>query len=68
MENFVLQVYRKLRLLLLIVLTFVAHASVALAGIMEPEPGVVPEPTSALIWLGLTAVIAAATGRRSRRQ
>jgi hypothetical protein len=53
-------------MLLLVVIAVLGLAADSFAGI-DPEPGVVPEPTSVLIWLGLIGVVSAVTGRRGRR-
>jgi hypothetical protein len=64
MEDFVLRFFDSLRMLLLVAIAVLGLTSLAFAGLIEA----VPEPTSALIWLGLMGVISAATGRRGRRE
>jgi hypothetical protein len=70
MEDAVLRFARSFRILFLVVIAILGLATLASAGIIDPEPdpGVVPEPTSVLIWLGLMGVVSAATGRRGRRE
>jgi hypothetical protein len=63
--DFALKVFAKIRLWFLVALATAAQSSVAFA---VNDPGVVPEPTSALIWLGLIGVISAASGRLSRQR
>jgi hypothetical protein len=67
MEDFVLRFSSSFRMLLLVVIAVLGLATLAFAGITEEEPGVVPEPTSVLIWIGLIGVVSAVTGRRGRR-
>jgi hypothetical protein len=71
MEDFALRFSSSLRMLLLVVIAVLGLATLASAGITDPpdpDPGVVPEPTSVLIWLGLMGVVSAVTGRRGRRE
>jgi hypothetical protein len=63
-EDFVLRFSSSLRMLLLVVIAVLGLVTSVFAGI---DPGVVPEPTSVLIWLGLIGVVSAVTGRRGRR-
>jgi hypothetical protein len=56
-------------MLLLVAIAVFGVTTLAAAGVAtEPDPGVVPEPTSALIWLGLMGVVSAVSGRRGRRE
>jgi hypothetical protein len=67
-EDFALRFSSSLRMLLLVVIAVFGLVTLASAGITDPDPGVVPEPTSVLIWLGLMGVVSAVTGRRGRRE
>jgi hypothetical protein len=71
MEDVVLRFSGMLRMLLLVLIVVLGFSTLAAAGVLVPpdtDPGVVPEPTSVLIWLGIMGVIAAASGRRGRRE
>jgi MYXO-CTERM domain-containing protein len=65
MEDVVLRFSNSLRMLLLVAMVVLGLAVGSSAGVLD-DTGVVPEPTSVLIWLGLMGVVAAASGRRGR--
>jgi hypothetical protein len=62
------QLQRSLHLLLVVLVSLASHAGVAYGIAEEPPTGIVPEPTSALIWCGVMAIGGAGWWCRRRRR